>query len=101
MYTHHDSEERCFSDSLAELPEHDQVKTEGEDAPRRVRALTLDMVKQRLDKGLYKRLDLFQRDIFSVLERARRISRSDSQIFEDAAELQLHFIKLRDEVNLQ
>ena len=100
MYTHHDADERCYSDSLAELPEHDIVKAEGDaSAPqRRVRALSLDVIKQRLDKGLYKRLDLFQKDVFSVLERARTISRSDSQIFEDAVELQLQFIKLRDEV---
>ena len=64
-----------------------------------VRALNLDLIKRRLDRFLYKRLDLFQRDIFSVLERARNLSRTDSQIFEDSYELQKHFIKVRDEVN--
>ena len=63
-----------------------------------VRALNLDLIKRRLDRCLYKRLDLFQRDIFSVLERARKLSRTDSQIFEDSYELQKHFIKIRDEV---
>ena len=43
--------------------------------------------------GLYKRLDEFQRDIFAVLERARTLSRTDSQVFEDSAELQTHFIR--------
>ena len=64
------------------------------------RALNLDLIKRRLDRCLYKRLDLFQRDIFSVLERARNLSRTDSQIFEDSCELQKHFIKIRDEVSL-
>ena len=58
----------------------------------------MDLIKRRLDRFLYKRLDLFQRDIFSVLERARNLSRTDSQIFEDSFELQKHFVKIRDEV---
>lgn len=51
-----------------------------------------------MDKGLYKRLDTFQDDIFACLERARRLSRSDSQVFEDSVELQSFFIKQRDEL---
>ncbi len=90
MYNHQDSDERCFSDSLAELPEHDEVDG------KKVRALSLDLIKRRLDRGLYKRLDVFQRDVFAVLERARNVSRSDSQVFEDAVELQMNFIKIRD-----
>ncbi len=90
MYNHQDAEERCFTDSLAtELPEHDEVDG------KKVRALSLDLVKQRLDRGLYRRLDTFQKDVFKVLERARELSRSDSQVFEDSTELQLHFIKVR------
>ncbi len=54
-----DTEERCFSDSLSELPEHDDI--EG----KKVRALNLDLIKRRLDRGLYKRLDVFQKDIFA------------------------------------
>lgn len=65
---------------------------------RRVRAISLDLIKRRLDKGLYKRLDTFQEDVFSCLDRARRLSRTDSQIFEDSIELQSFFIKKRDEV---
>ena len=64
----------------------------------RVRAVSLDLIKRRLDKGLYRRLDTFQEDLFSCLERARRISRSDSQVFEDSVELQSYFIKQRDEL---
>lgn len=64
----------------------------------RVRAISLDLIKRRLDKGLYKRLDTFQEDVFSCLDRARRLSRTDSQIFEDSIELQSFFIKKRDEV---
>lgn len=58
----------------------------------------MDLIKRRLDKGLYKRLDTFQEDIFSCLERARRLSRTDSQVFEDSIELQSYFIKKRDEL---
>jgi protein polybromo-1 len=47
---------------------------------------------------LYKRLDTFQDDIFACLDRARRLSRSDSQVFEDSIELQSYFIKQRDEL---
>lgn len=64
----------------------------------RVRAISLDLIKRRLDKGLYKRLDTFQEDVFSCLDRARRLSRTDSQIFEDSIELQSFFIKKRDEM---
>ena len=74
MYNQQDSDERCYSDSLAELPEHNEIDG------KRVRALNLDLIKRRLDRGLYKRLDEFQRDIFSVLERARNLSRTDSQV---------------------
>lgn len=65
---------------------------------RRARAISLDLIKRRLDKGLYKRLDLFQEDVFSCLDRARRLSRTDSQVFEDSIELQSFFIRKRDEV---
>lgn len=64
----------------------------------RVRGLSLDLIKRRLDKGVYKRLDRFQEDIFNCLERARKLSRSDSQVFEDSVELQAFFLRTRDEV---
>lgn len=91
FYNHQDEEGRCFSDSLAELPEYDEVDG------NKVRAISLDLIKRRLDKGLYKRLDAFQEDIFTCLDRARRLSRTDSQIFEDSIELQSFFIRKRDE----
>jgi len=56
------------------------------------------LIKRRLDKNLYKRLDIFQEDVFSCLDRARRLSRTDSQVFEDSIELQSYFIKKRDEI---
>uniref|UniRef100_A0A182Q1C5 Polybromo-1 n=1 Tax=Anopheles farauti TaxID=69004 RepID=A0A182Q1C5_9DIPT len=92
FYNYQDEEGRCYSDSLAELSEYDECDG------NRVRAISLDLIKRRLDKGLYKRLDTFQEDIFSCLERARRLSRTDSQVFEDSIELQSFFIKKRDEL---
>lgn len=64
----------------------------------RVRGLSLDLIKRRLDRGVYKRLDRFQEDVFTCLERARRLSRTDSQPFEDSVELQAFFLRTRDEV---
>lgn len=63
-----------------------------------MRAISLDLVKRRLDKGLYKRLDIFQEDVFACLDRARRLSNTDSQVFEDSIELQTFFIRKRDEL---
>ena len=91
VYNHQDEEGRCYTDSLAELPEHDEVDG------KKVRGISLDLIKRRLDKGLYRRLDAFQEDMFLCFERARRLSRTDSQVFEDSIELQSHFIKQRDE----
>ncbi|XP_034240054.1 protein polybromo-1 isoform X2 [Thrips palmi] len=92
FYNHQDEEGRCFSDSMAELPEYDEIDGQ------KVRSLSLDLIKRRLDRGLYRRLDVFQTDIFAVMERARNLSRTDSQAFEDSVELQSFFIKLRDEL---
>ncbi|CAH1403720.1 unnamed protein product [Nezara viridula] len=92
VYNHQDEEGRCFSDSMQELPEHDEVDG------KKVRALSLDLIKRRLDGGQYKRLDQFQEDIFSCLQRGRALSRSDSQVFEDSVELQSYFIRQRDEL---
>ncbi|ENN78044.1 hypothetical protein HUJ04_006145 [Dendroctonus ponderosae] len=92
VYNHQDDEGRCYSDSMAELPEHDEVDG------KKVRALSLDLIKRRLDKNLYKRLDTFQVDFFACLDRARRLSRSDSQVFEDSIEMQMFFIHVRDEL---
>jgi len=86
-----DAEERCFADSLVEVAEHDEVDG------KKVRALSLEIIKRRIDRGLYKRLDLLQRDVFLVLDRARRLSRTDSQVWEDSVELGKRFIKARDQ----
>jgi len=61
----------------------------------RVRGLSLDLIKRRLDGNQYKRLDTFQEDLFACLERARQLSRTDSQVFEDSIELQSYFIRQR------
>lgn len=92
LYNSEDDEGRCYSDSLAELPDYDEVDG------KKVRGISLDLIKRRLDKGLYKRLDAFQDDIFECLDRARRLSRTDSQVFEDSIEMQSYFIKKRDEL---
>lgn len=92
VYNHQDEEGRCFSDSMAELSEHDEVNG------KKVRALSLDLIKRRLNSGQYKRLDMFQDDMFLCLERARQLSRTDSQVFEDSIELQTFFIRMRDEL---
>ena len=47
MYNQQDTDERCFSDSLAELPEHNVVDG------KKVRALNLDLIKRRLDRGKF------------------------------------------------
>lgn len=93
VYNYQDEEGRCFSDSMAELPEYDEIE-----GGLKQRAITLDLIKRRLDKGIYKRLDTFQEDIFACFERARRLSRTDSQVFEDSIELQSFFIRKRDEL---
>ena len=91
MFTAQDSDGRALADSLSEVAEHDDV------GGKKVRALSLEILKRRVDRGLYKRLDLLQRDVFHVLERARRLSRSDSQAWEDSVELSRRFIKARDQ----
>ena len=92
MVTALDSEERCYADSLQEVAEHDEV------GGRKVRALSLEIIKRRVDRGLYRRLDLLQRDVMLVLNRARRLSRTDSQVWEDSVELTRRFFKARDQI---
>merc|ERR1719334_3101558 len=92
MFTAQDAEERTLSDSLTEVPEHDEIDG------KKVRALSVEILKRRVDRGLYKRLDMLQRDVFFVLESARRLSRTDSQAWEDSVELSRRFIKARDQI---
>ncbi|XP_009320126.1 PREDICTED: protein polybromo-1 [Pygoscelis adeliae] len=60
--------------------------------------LTFDIIRKNVENNRYRRLDLFQENMFEVLERARRMNRTDSEIYEDAVELQQFFIKIRDEL---
>ncbi|XP_044203837.1 protein polybromo-1-like isoform X4 [Thunnus albacares] len=88
---HQDDEGRCYSDSLAEIPACDPANTEK-------LALNFEIIRTNVDQGRYKRLDVFQDHMFEVLEKARRLNRTDSEIFEDAVELQQFFIRIRDEL---
>ncbi|XP_040015553.1 polybromo 1, like isoform X4 [Xiphias gladius] len=88
---HQDEEGRCYSDSLAEIPAVDPA------APEKP-PLNFDVIRMNVDRGRYRRLDVFQEHMFEVLEKARRLHRTDSEIFEDAVELQQFFIKIRDEL---
>uniref|UniRef100_A0A1A8JGV3 Protein polybromo-1 n=1 Tax=Nothobranchius kuhntae TaxID=321403 RepID=A0A1A8JGV3_NOTKU len=88
---HQDDEGRCYSDSLAEIPAADPVNPEKP-------PLNFEIIRKNVDRGRYKRLDVFQDHMFEVLEKARRLNRTDSEIFEDAVELQQFFIRIRDEL---
>ncbi|XP_068568266.1 polybromo 1, like isoform X1 [Cebidichthys violaceus] len=88
---HQDEEGRCYSDSLAEIPAVDPAAPEK--PPQ-----NFDVIRMNVDRGHYRRLDVFQEHMFEVLEKARRLHRTDSEIFEDAVELQQFFIKIRDEL---
>lgn len=88
---HQDDEGRCYSDSLAEVAAEDPANP---DRPR----LNFEIVRANVEKGCYKRLDVFQDHMFEVLEKARRMHRTDSEIFEDAVELQHFLIRIRDEL---
>nr|XP_043879849.1 protein polybromo-1-like isoform X2 [Solea senegalensis] len=88
---HQDEEGRCYSDSLAEVPVVDPA------APEKP-PLNFDIIRINVERGRYRRLDVFQEHMFEVLEKARRLNRTDSEIFEDAVELQQFFIKIRDEL---
>ncbi|XP_041447007.1 protein polybromo-1-like, partial [Xenopus laevis] len=91
VMSHQDDEGRCYSDSLAEIPAVDPK------FPKRP-PLTFDIIRKNVENNRYRRLDLFQEHMFEVLERARRLNRTDSEIYEDAVELQQFFIKIRDEL---
>uniref|UniRef100_A0A3Q3GZM9 Protein polybromo-1 n=1 Tax=Kryptolebias marmoratus TaxID=37003 RepID=A0A3Q3GZM9_KRYMA len=88
---HQDDEGRCYSDSLAEIPAADPANPEKP-------PLNFEIIRKNVDRGRYKRLDVFQDHMFEVLEKARRLNRTDSEIFEDAVELQQFFIRIRDEL---
>ncbi|XP_050687170.1 protein polybromo-1-like isoform X6 [Eriocheir sinensis] len=92
VYNHEEEDGRYTAESFCELPDYDEVDG------KKMRALSYDIMKRRLDKGLYTRLDHFQEDIFSVFERARRCSKLDSRTYLDAITLQTEYMKIRDEL---
>lgn len=65
---HQDEEGRCYSDSLAEIP---AVDPSTPDKP----PLNFDIIRLNVDRGRYRRLDVFQEHMFEVLEKARRLNR--------------------------
>lgn len=67
---HQDEEGRCYSDSLAEVPAVDPANPE--DPP-----LNLEVIRKNMERGRYRRLDVFQEHFFEVLEKARRLNRFD------------------------
>uniref|UniRef100_A0A8C7XI45 Protein polybromo-1 n=1 Tax=Oryzias sinensis TaxID=183150 RepID=A0A8C7XI45_9TELE len=91
VMSHQDEERRCYSDSLAEIPAVDPA------APEKP-PLNFEIIRMNVEHGRYRRLDVFQEHVFEVLEKARRLHRTDSEIFEDAVELQHFLIKIRDEL---
>ncbi|XP_072328777.1 protein polybromo-1 isoform X11 [Scyliorhinus torazame] len=91
VLSHQDDEGRCYSDSLAEIPATDP------NVPNKP-PLTFDIIRKNIETNRYGRLDVFQEHMFEVLERARRLNRTDSEIYEDAVELQHFFVKIRDEL---
>ncbi|XP_076040518.1 protein polybromo isoform X4 [Oratosquilla oratoria] len=92
VFNHEDENGRYTAGSFSDLPDNDGNEV------RRTRVISFDIMKRRLDKGLYKRLDHFQDDLFSVLERVRRLSKMDSQTYQDSITLQTEYLKVRDEL---
>uniref|UniRef100_H2L6B3 Bromo domain-containing protein n=1 Tax=Oryzias latipes TaxID=8090 RepID=H2L6B3_ORYLA len=91
VMSHQSKKHRCYSDFLAEIPAVDPA------APEKP-PLNFEIIRMNLERGRYRRLDVFQEHMFEVLKKARRLHRTDSKIFEDAVELQYFLIKIRDEL---
>lgn len=68
VMSHQDEEGRCYSDSLAEIPAVDPA------APEKT-PLNFDIIRMNVERGRYRRLDIFQEHVFEVLEKARRLHR--------------------------
>ena len=60
--------------------------------------LSLEIIARNLDGLVYKRLDHLQEDLFALLHHVRDVSMPDSEAFEDSLEMQLFFIRKRDEM---
>lgn len=101
VITYQDLETRTLSDSFVELYNLYDKKKE-EVTPEYI--LTFELVRQRLKKGVYKRLDVFQEDLFQVFGQVRtvrfdsRLVDENSQLYRDAYDLQRYFVTKRDEL---
>jgi len=92
-----DEEGRLYSDSLLELMATLKDNDEVSPVQHTVRKpISLPIVGQLIDLGLYKRLDHFQDDLFAIFKKARREATTDSEMYEDACELEMYFIIERD-----
>lgn len=88
---HQDDEGRCYSDSLINLPNTQEVDESGQ----KKYVLSLPTIGKLVKKRYYKRLDKFQDDLFTFFEKVR-MNRLDSEVYDDAVDLQQYFIQQRD-----
>ena len=88
-----DEEGRCYSDSLVELLVEPDASLPDE---QKRKTLSLPIIGKLLKLGLYRRLDCLQEDMFAVFQKARQEKRTDSEMYEDACELQIYFLEERD-----
>ncbi len=58
----------------------------------------MDIVSRNLDSLVYKRLDHLQHDLFTLLQFVREVASAESEAFEDSIDMQLLFIRKRDEM---
>ncbi|GMR54969.1 hypothetical protein PMAYCL1PPCAC_25164 [Pristionchus mayeri] len=93
VFNKKDDEGRCHSDSFVDLIELMRARS----IPDADFPFSFEQIKRNIDKGRYRRLDRLQSDFFALFSTARRVARSDSTLFEDAAALQKEFIRVRDE----
>ncbi|XP_046839607.1 protein polybromo-1-like isoform X2 [Xenia sp. Carnegie-2017] len=90
VINHKDDDGRCYSDSLIKL-----ATVKRQDHPEKRAILSLSTIGKLVQKRYYKRLDKFQDDLFAFFENART-HRFDSEIYDDAVELQLFYVQQRD-----
>ncbi|CAF1429645.1 unnamed protein product, partial [Rotaria sordida] len=90
-FNYEDQDGQYVSDSFSELPE--QAENEPFDS-----VYTFDLIRQNLDQRRYRRLDVFQNDLFKVFERARKLKPTHSKVYQDSIKLQKYYIHLRDEI---
>ncbi|KAK8745940.1 hypothetical protein OTU49_017190 [Cherax quadricarinatus] len=92
VFNHEEEDGRYTAESFFELPDYEEVDG------KKTRVLSFDIMKRRLDKNMYTRLDHFQEDLFSIFERARRCSKMDSRTFLDSITLQTEYMRIRDDL---